>query len=47
MRTTRSIASGATARAGELDVRVFRNLSNRLAYHWQFFTPSGLRRVSA
>ena len=23
-------------------VRVFRNLSNRLAYHWQFFTPVGL-----
>ncbi len=25
-------------------VRVFRNLSNRLAYRWQFFTPVGLGR---
>jgi glycosyltransferase involved in cell wall biosynthesis len=25
-----------------LDIRVFPNLSNRLAYHWQFFTPIGL-----
>lgn len=24
-------------------VRVFPNVSNRLAYHWQFFTPVGLR----
>jgi glycosyltransferase involved in cell wall biosynthesis len=23
---------------------MFRNVSNRLAYHWQFFTPVGLRR---
>jgi glycosyltransferase involved in cell wall biosynthesis len=27
---------------GSLDVQVFPNLSNRLAYHWQFFMPSGL-----
>jgi glycosyltransferase involved in cell wall biosynthesis len=27
-----------------LDVRVFRNLSNRLAYHWQLFLPIGLNR---
>src|SRR6476469_7163265 len=27
---------------GGVDVRVFRNVSKRLAYHWQFFTPSGL-----
>lgn len=26
----------------DVSVRVFRNLSNRLAYHWQFFTPVGL-----
>ena len=25
-------------------VRVFRNVSNHLAYHWQFFTPVGLAR---
>ena len=25
-----------------VQVRVFRNVSNRLAYHWQFFTPVGL-----
>lgn len=27
-----------------VDVRIFPNVSNRLAYHWQFFTPVGLRR---
>ena len=27
-----------------VDVRVFRNVSNRLAYHYQFFTPIGLHR---
>jgi glycosyltransferase involved in cell wall biosynthesis len=27
-----------------VEVRVFRNISNRLAYRWQFFTPIGLRR---
>jgi glycosyltransferase involved in cell wall biosynthesis len=30
-------------RAG-VNVRVFRNVSNRLAYHYQFFTPVGLWR---
>jgi glycosyltransferase involved in cell wall biosynthesis len=30
---------------GTLDVRVLRNLSNRLAYHWQLFTPHGLNRT--
>jgi glycosyltransferase involved in cell wall biosynthesis len=34
-----SSASGAT---GGVDVRVFKNLSNRLAYHWQLFLPIGL-----
>jgi glycosyltransferase involved in cell wall biosynthesis len=33
---------------GRLEVQVFRNVSNRLAYHWQFFTPVGFRgRVRA
>ena len=27
-----------------IDVRVFRNVSNRLAYNYQFFTPVGLNR---
>lgn len=38
--TSRAVA--APAKAGAIDVRVFPNLSNRLAYHWQFFTPVGL-----
>ena len=29
--------------AGGVDLRVFRNVSNALAYHLQFFTPLGLR----
>jgi glycosyltransferase involved in cell wall biosynthesis len=33
---------GPTDVCGSLDVRVFRNVSNRLAYHCQFFTPIGL-----
>ena len=38
-------ASGGTTLDGPgVDVRVFRNLSNRLAYDLQFFTPVGLRR---
>ncbi len=28
--------------SGGIDVRMFRNLSNHLAYHWQLFTPVGL-----
>ena len=28
--------------SGSLDVQIFPNLSNRLAYHWQFFTPTRL-----
>jgi glycosyltransferase involved in cell wall biosynthesis len=35
--------AGAPA-ASPVDVRVFPNVSNRLAYHYQFFTPVGLRR---
>jgi glycosyltransferase involved in cell wall biosynthesis len=30
---------------GTLDVRVLRNLSNRLAYHWQLFAPAHLLRT--
>ncbi|MGQ0732796.1 MAG: glycosyltransferase [Acidobacteriota bacterium] len=30
--------------ASAVDVRVFSNLSNRLAYHLQFFTPRGMNR---
>lgn len=33
-----------TAGAALPDVRIFPNISNRLAYHWQFFTPVGLGR---
>ena len=29
-------------RGGNPDVRIFRNISNHAAYHWQFFTPIGL-----
>jgi glycosyltransferase involved in cell wall biosynthesis len=37
--------SRAAAHApSQVDVRVFPNVSNRLAYHYQFFTPIGLRR---
>jgi glycosyltransferase involved in cell wall biosynthesis len=31
-----------TDRARDLDVHVFPNVSNALAYHWQMFTPVGL-----
>ena len=41
---TRLDPSGVAARAGDLDVRVFRNVSNRLAYHCQAFAPRGLIR---
>ena len=36
-------ASAHRVDAGGVDVRVFRNVSNALAYHLQFFTPIGLR----
>src|SRR5690348_13199784 len=49
--TTDAAEAGARLRARRGDgnyegvrVRVFRNLSNHLAYRWQFFTPVGLRR---
>lgn len=38
-----SRVSASPTRSG-VDVRVFRNVSNRLAYHYQFFTPIGLNR---
>ena len=34
----------ALEESSAVDVHVFRNVSNRLAYHYQFFTPRGLRR---
>lgn len=40
----RSRASAEKANGDGVDVRMFRNLSNSLAYHLQFFTPLGLRR---
>jgi glycosyltransferase involved in cell wall biosynthesis len=44
-------APAAADSRGSVDVRVFRNMSNRLAYHFQFFTPVGLsaylRRAAA
>jgi glycosyltransferase involved in cell wall biosynthesis len=43
-RTRRLPAASAGGAAAGVDVRVFRNRSNRLAYDLQFFTPSGLRR---
>ena len=38
----RTRALPASESSHDVDVRVFRNLSNRLAYHLQFFTPIGL-----
>src|SRR5436309_15532885 len=35
------LPSSASAAADGVDVRVFPNLSNRLAYHWQLFLPIG------
>jgi glycosyltransferase involved in cell wall biosynthesis len=32
------------AKRDGVNVRIFPNVSNRLAYHWQFFLPVGLRR---
>ena len=41
---TRLNPDNVIARAGDLEIRVFPNLSNRLAYHYQAFAPRGLRR---
>ncbi|MGB2717612.1 MAG: glycosyltransferase [Vicinamibacterales bacterium] len=40
---SRSRLSVTTTRSA-IDVRMFRNVSNRLAYNYQFFTPVGLNR---
>src|SRR5262249_19608039 len=37
------VVPGVT-RPPELNVRIFPNVSNLLAYHWQLFTPRGLSR---
>jgi glycosyltransferase involved in cell wall biosynthesis len=39
---TRASATGPNPHG--VDVRIFRNVSNAVAYHFQFFTPVGLRR---
>jgi len=44
VRDERTRASSQPANAHGIDVRMFRNLSNSLAYHLQFFTPLGLRQ---
>jgi len=41
-RSRTSGRQGVDRFSGSLDVQIFPNLSNRLAYHWQFFTPTGL-----
>jgi len=41
---TSRLRGPAHRRSGGVDLRVFPNVSNHLAYHWQFFTPVGLRR---
>jgi glycosyltransferase involved in cell wall biosynthesis len=43
VRDERTRASGIAPGAYGVDVRMFPNLSNALAYHLQFFTPVGLR----
>ena len=44
VRDAQTRASSQPANAHGIDVRMFRNVSNSLAYHLQFFTPLGLRR---
>ena len=41
---TRLDPSEISTRVKDLDVRIFRNVSNRMAYHYQAFAPRGLRR---
>ncbi len=43
VRDERSRTAAAREWSHGVDVRIFRNVSNRLAYHLQFFTPMGLR----
>ncbi len=44
VRDSRTRASVADSSPTGVDVKVFPNLSNAIAYHLQFFTPIGLRR---
>jgi glycosyltransferase involved in cell wall biosynthesis len=44
VRDSRSRASSTIRNAHGVDVRIFPNVSNAVAYHLQFFTPIGLRR---
>lgn len=44
VRDSRTRASAAVSSPAGIDVKVFPNLSNTIAYHLQFFTPIGLRR---
>jgi glycosyltransferase involved in cell wall biosynthesis len=43
VRDARARASSVSAARERVEVRMFPNLSNALAYHFQFFTPVGLR----
>src|SRR4051794_1786159 len=44
VRDSRTRASRTSLNEDGVDVRMFRNASNAIAYHFQFFTPMGLRR---
>jgi glycosyltransferase involved in cell wall biosynthesis len=44
VRDSRTRASSTVRNAHGVDVRMFPNVSNAIAYHLQFFTPIGLRR---
>ena len=43
VRDSRTRASRTSLNEAGVDVRMFRNASNAVAYHFQFFTPVGLR----
>src|SRR3970282_2149373 len=43
VRDARTRAASSTSPHHGVDVRMFPNVSNALAYHLQFFTPLGLR----
>jgi glycosyltransferase involved in cell wall biosynthesis len=43
VRDARTRASSVVPNAHGVDVRIFPNVSNAIAYHFQFFTPIGLR----
>jgi glycosyltransferase involved in cell wall biosynthesis len=44
VRDERSRTPRSSGSSHGVEVRIFRNVSNRLAYHLQFFTPVGLRK---